>query len=75
MSFLYCFSVYLIVIGIIDLIQTVIRYFQFTSRGNESAYIKYRYLNIIPKIVQIAIGYYMNKYFREKLYSKQFKNE
>lgn len=73
-SFLYCFSVYLIVIGITNLIQIIIWYLQLTSRVKEDIYLEYQYLKVIPEIVKIIIGYYMNKYFKEKLYSGQFKN-
>ncbi|GAA3514709.1 hypothetical protein GCM10022393_30830 [Aquimarina addita] len=74
-SFIYCLGIYLIIDGTIDLMQTAVRYFQYTSKAKENIYFKNSFLSFIPEIIKIAIGYLMYKNFQKRIYSGEFKNE
>ena len=74
-SFIYCFGIYLLIDGIILLINGLIRYFIYASEARDIPYFKNFFLTIIPHVFKIIIGFILYKYFSNKIYSKELSNK
>lgn len=71
LSFIYCLAIYLIVFGIIEVIEVIVREFQFTEKArNNYEFVRYSWTSVIPKCFSIIIGYILYKSFNEKLFLK-----
>lgn len=71
LSFLFCFGIYLMVVGSIDLISAIIHKIQLTKEAEHVAkFLRFDWLTGIIDIFKISIGYLLYKRFNYLLYSK-----